>query len=189
MTVHNAFEEVRDGHLTDDPILGRSFPEVASVVHVAVERLYRILRDEFAAFLKASGGLRLQEWRVLTVLFAGGWMAQKDIVVAVLMEQAQVSRALAGMQEAGLVVARRDMTDRRVWCFSLSDEGRRLYERIHPAAISRKTGLDAVLTEAERADFFACLRKTASHALARQRRSVEPLKGMEEQGRQTSRSA
>lgn len=165
MTVHSAFDKADAGCFPDDPILGKAFPDVASTIHVAVERLFRILRDEFAQFLKETSNLKLQEWRVLTALSAGGWLPQKDIVKVVVMEQAQVSRALSDMQKAGLVLTRRDTSDRRVWCFSLSAEGRRLYERLRGLAITRKTALDSVLEDQEKMEFFACLRKVASHAL------------------------
>lgn len=165
MTVHSTFDKADAGRFPDDPILGKTFPDVASTIHVAVERLFRILRDEFAQFLKQSGKLKLQEWRVLTALSAGDWLPQKDIVKVVVMEQAQVSRALSDMQKSGLVLARRGASDRRVWCFSLSAEGRRLHERLRRLAVARKTALDAVLADEEKMEFFACLRKVASHAL------------------------
>lgn len=145
----------------DEPILGRAIPEVASTIHVAIERLYRILRDEFDDFLKSTGGLKLAEWRVLTVLNTGGAMAQKDIVTAVLMEQAQVSRALWSMHKSGLIAVERGASDRRVWLFSLSAKGQQLCVRMHPLAIERRRRLDGLLEEADRAKLFGYLRVIA----------------------------
>lgn len=148
-----------------DPLLGRSYPAVASSVHVAVERLYRILRDDLAAFLRDHGGLRLQDWRILTVLYEAGELSQKTVVDTVLMEQAQVSRALADLCKGGLLLKRGSSSDRRVSRYRLSAEGRRFYEGLLPAARARKQRLDSILSERETAEFLACARKIGIRAL------------------------
>lgn len=148
-----------------DPILGRSYPPVASSIHVAVERLYRLLRDDLAAFLKDHGKLRLQDWRILTVLHEAGELSQKTIVDMVLMEQAQVSRALADLCKNNLLLKRRSLSDRRVSRYRLSAEGRRFYEALLPAAMARRQRLDSILSTAEAAEFLACARKIGTHVL------------------------
>ena len=151
-----------------DPILGQQIPDVASVIHVAVDRLHRIMRSEFDAFLKVTGDLKLAEWRVMAVLYGNGSMAQKDIIAAVVVEQAQVSRALASLNKAGLVLIRRGRKDKRVWLFSLSEKGKQLYETIKPLAVARRARLDGVLGEDGNAEFFRMLRALATATLSGQ---------------------
>jgi DNA-binding MarR family transcriptional regulator len=162
-----------------DPILGHQIPDVASVIHVAVDRLHRIMRSEFDAFLKVTGDLKLAEWRVMAVLHGNGSMAQKDIIAAVVVEQAQVSRALASLNKAGLVLIRRGRKDKRVWLFSLSEKGKQLYETIKPLALARRARLDGVLGEEGNAEFFRMLRALADAALSGQNHTETDISTLE----------
>ena len=146
---------------------GVVYPDVASVLHVAATRLNRVLRDEMARELRKHRGLKLPEWRVLILLNTLGWTPQKQLVEAVDMEQAQVSRALSAMQEDGLVASRRGVTDKRVWQFNLTEEGRALYARVRPHMIARRDDLDRVLSDTERAQFINFVERISERAAQR----------------------
>lgn len=145
----------------EDEIFLRPFPEIASALHVALDRLSRLLQADFSDFLKYTGNLRLAEWRVLVVLSESEFMMQRDIVKAVVIEQAQVSRALSSMQDNGLIEAQRSESDKRAWKFGLTQKGRELFHKIQPLAIARRDRLDSALDEDTAALFFQALVKIA----------------------------
>lgn len=146
-----------------DPLRLDDVPDAASLVHVAVERLFRLLKAQMAAALEARGS-SIVEWRILLMLRIHGAMPQKHLVAEVAMAQAQVSRTLAAMQRRGLVQAERSTDDRRVWLFALTPSGLALYRGIAPTMADRKARLDGVLTAAELAAFLAGARKIAGAA-------------------------
>lgn len=148
-----------------DPLELDSIPDGASLVHVTVERLFRVLKAEMSAALEQRGS-SIVEWRVLLMLRIHGEMAQKDLVREVAMAQAQVSRTLAVMSKRGLISARRSDRDRRVWLFKLTASGRALFRRIAPTTARRKSVLDSALPPAELASFLDSARKIARVALS-----------------------
>jgi DNA-binding MarR family transcriptional regulator len=149
-----------------DPLRLDDIPDAASLVHVAVERLFRILKAQMATALEARGS-SIVEWRILLMLRIHGEMPQKHLVTEVAMAQAQVSRTLAAMQRRGLVRAERSTGDRRVWLFALTGPGRDLYRRIAPTLADRKALLDACLPAAELESFLVAARTVARAAAIR----------------------
>lgn len=147
--------------------LGPRYPEVASTLAVAVDRLHRRLRQVFSELLQREGGLSLPEWRVLVVLNNGGWMAQKDIVPETVMEQAQVSKALAKLERNGLVHVTAGESDRRVRRFALSPEGRVRHDALLPRVQAWRDHLDSALSRKARANFLAALQAIAECAATR----------------------
>lgn len=141
-------------------------PETASLLHVAVNRHQRRLRAAFAAFLKRHSGLTLPEWRVLAVLAELGRLVQKDIVSATFMEQAQVSKALSRLREAGMVTDSPNPGDGRMRLYRLSAAGRSEVDRLRPVMVTRRDRIDATLPDAERAVFLAALERIAAAAEA-----------------------
>lgn len=147
----------------DDVLALDDIPDGASLAHVTVERLFRLLKAEMAATLESCGS-SIVEWRILLMLRIHGEMAQKDLVREVAMVQAQVSRSLTAMQKRKLVSARRSTDDRRVWLFRLTRSGRALYRRIAPTMAKRTEALDGVLSATELNAFLKGARKIADVA-------------------------
>lgn len=164
-----------------DPLRLDDIPDAASLVHVAVERLFRLLRSQMAASLEARGS-SIVEWRILLMLRIHGEMPQKQLVAEVAMVQAQVSRTLAAMQRRGLVHAERSTGDRRVWLFTLTSSGLDLYRRIAPTMADRKVLLDNCLPADGLAGFLDGARTVARAASIRiddnqARAGLEPAPG------------
>lgn len=148
-----------------DPLALDDIPDAASLMHVAVERLFRLLKGQMAAALESRGS-SIVEWRILLMLRIHGEMPQKDLVREVAMVQAQVSRALEAMRRRGLVSAERSDRDRRVWLFALTPEGTDLYRSTAPVLADRKALLDTALAPEEVESFLAAARKLAAVAAA-----------------------
>ncbi|MCP5372230.1 MAG: MarR family transcriptional regulator [Hyphomicrobiales bacterium] len=148
-----------------DPLGLHDIPDGASLVHVTVERLYRLLKAQMAEALRRRGS-SIVEWRILLMLRIHGEMAQKDLVNEVAMVQAQVSRTLKAMQERGLVRGRRSHRDQRVWLFTLTADGAALYRRIAPTMDARRRALDGALDGDALAGFLHGARQVAQAAAA-----------------------
>jgi len=145
----------------NDPLDLDTVPAAASLLHVTVERLFRLFKAQMSATLEDCGS-SIVEWRVLLMLHTHGEMAQRDLVREVAMVQAQVSRTLTMMQKRKLVRIRRSSDDRRVRLFRLTAAGVALYDSITPAMAQRKAMLDTVLTAQETETFLRSARAIAA---------------------------
>lgn len=149
-----------------DPLRLDDIPDAASLVHVAVERLFRMLKAQMGAALEVRGS-SIVEWRILLMLRIHGQMPQKHLVAEVAMVQAQVSRTLGAMRRRGLVRAERSADDRRITLFALTPAGRDLYARIAPTMADRKALLDSCLAAGELDAFLDGARTVARAAAIR----------------------
>ncbi len=136
----------RSRHGLDGFELTRFFPYrlavLAERVSLAVSGLYA---DRF--------DLTRPEWRVLAALGANRTMAAKDIAPHSTLDKMQVSRAVARLEERGLVRRDEDPSDRRAKILSLTPAGRALHQKIVPLVRAREDYLLGDLDEAERALF------------------------------------
>jgi DNA-binding MarR family transcriptional regulator len=149
------------GNVDDDPLALETVPAAASLVHVTVERLFRMLKAQMSTTLEDCGS-SIVEWRILLMLYTYGEMAQRDLVREVAMVQAQVSRTLTSMQNRNLVRTKRSDEDKRIRLFRLTVAGEALYQSITPAMARRKATLDSVLTAEEMQTFLTAARAIAA---------------------------
>lgn len=94
--------------------------------------------------------LSITEWRVMAVLGRYGGISAREVAARTAMDKVAVSRAVAGLIEAGRV--RRVMADhdKRQSVLSLSAKGRKVYEQIAPLALEHERRLLAHLDGDER---------------------------------------
>lgn len=109
----------------------------------------------------ASEGVTIPEWRVLAVVAEAEAVAARDIVARTPMDKMAVSRAVAALEEKGLV-ARAPAADRRVSAMRLTRKGRAVYSRIAEIALDYEARLLSALGQRERGAFFDCLQKLES---------------------------
>lgn len=109
------------------------------------------------------------EWRVLAALGANNGMAAKDISAYSTLDKMQVSRAVARLEEAGLVTRATDDADRRAKILTLTASGRALFQKIVPLAQAREDYLLEDLDPQER----AALDKAMAKVLARAQGLIE----------------
>jgi len=104
------------------------------------------------------------EWRVIAALGANPTMAAKDIGPYSTLDKMQVSRAVARLEERGLVRREEDTTDRRAKILSLTPAGRALHRKIVPLVRAREDWLLGDLAPAERAAFEAAMTRVLARA-------------------------
>ncbi|WP_298165571.1 MarR family winged helix-turn-helix transcriptional regulator [Novosphingobium sp.] len=104
-------------------------------------------------------GLKIPEWRIMAVLGDAGPLTQRDLVRATLMDKVAVNRACKMLGERALVARSPNEADGRSHHLWLTDEGRAMYDRIWPNALSTYEKIFAALSPAETAKLRALLDK------------------------------
>jgi DNA-binding MarR family transcriptional regulator len=108
--------------------------------------------------------LTRDEWRVLAALAGQGEVRTADVKERTTLEKMQVSRALAGLEAAGLVARSPDPEDGRAWRVRLQPAGLGLYRKIVPMVQAREEYLLSDLTPEERAALAGALDKIEARA-------------------------
>jgi DNA-binding MarR family transcriptional regulator len=144
-----------------DPLDLKNIPPGTSKVALAVYRLSRLLRGQLADVLDRNSDFGLVAWRVCLGLSQHDALAQKDLVEFIAMEQGQVSRSLAVMEERGLIRSERSPQDGRVRLLSLTDAGRAQFNRIAPAVAAFYRSIDQTLSAMEQSQFLEMARRIA----------------------------
>ncbi len=114
--------------MTDPIRLAEFLPYQLSVASNAVSQL--IAREYQARF-----GISISEWRLIAVLGQGAAMTQTALVAATRMDKVTVSRATKSLVARGLLNRAPSETDGRSHHLQLSDDGKRLYADVVPAAL------------------------------------------------------
>lgn len=123
--------------------------------------LAKMLDRETARQLQAEFGLKLAEWRVLAFICSKGPSSAADVCAAFEVDRAEVSRAVASLEAAGLVERAADGGNRRRLILTPSAQGQDLFQA---ARARRQDFFRAVmegLDDAERHALAASLRKLA----------------------------
>lgn len=104
----------------------------------------------------AGENLTIPEWRVLAVVSQEPAVAARDVVARTPMDKMAVSRAVAALEEKGLIT-RGPAADRRVSALSLSVKGQSVFDRISAIAHAYEAKLTGAMAPAARDGFFAGL--------------------------------
>jgi DNA-binding MarR family transcriptional regulator len=104
-------------------------------------------------------GFSRTQWRVLANLGKFGAMTARDICRISHIEKTKVSRAVAGMEQAGLLSRTPSASDRRAEVLLLTDTGRRVFDELGQLAVSFDQDLRASLGQAEAETLTALLRR------------------------------
>lgn len=131
------------------------FPHRLSVL---TEMVSRALAAEYAQRFK----LTVSEWRAMAVLACYQPLSANGICVRTNMDKVRVTRAVAKMLEAGLVLRDEDPEDRRCVRLRLSRKGLDVCRQIIPVAQAREAEILSVLDAGERAQLDSILRKLTS---------------------------
>lgn len=86
------------------------------------------IADEY----RARFGLRIPEWRVITVLGHVGPLTQRDLVSATLMDKVAVNRACKVLEERGIVARSPNDRDGRSHHLELTEQGRKVHAEVMP---------------------------------------------------------
>jgi len=102
----------------------------------------------FSDTLAEMGG-SVPTWLILTSLMGETWPAQHRLARALHIEGPTLTRHLDGLEEAGLVVRRREADDRRAVRVELTEAGRARHSELLQAVIAFNKRLRAGLSEDE----------------------------------------
>ncbi|HET8747113.1 MAG TPA: MarR family transcriptional regulator [Ramlibacter sp.] len=104
------------------------------------------------------------EWRVLAALANEGDVRPADLKERTTLEKMQVSRALARLEQDGLVTRSPDPEDGRAWRVRLLPAGMALYRKVVPMVQAREEYLLADLTPEEQAVLARAIEKVEARA-------------------------
>lgn len=123
-----------------------------------------VVSDVIAGEYKSLFGLKIPEWRVMSVLGTRGASTQRHLVEATLMDKVTVNRAVKNLVDRNLLERSPNTADGRSHHLLLSSVGRDLYGKILPAALAMDKKIMSVLSADEKAALSAMLEKIKKSA-------------------------
>lgn len=126
--------------------------------------LNETLTQALTVLLQRQFGLALPEWRVLVTLGQSRGITAKDIGVAAHMHKTKVSRAVAMLEEKGLVSRQLNRADLREAFLSLTSKGRKVYQDLTPPSLRFAHHLTDALSDDERRTFDDLLTRLTARA-------------------------
>lgn len=123
-----------------------------------------VVSDVIAGEYKSLFGLKIPEWRVMSVLGTRGASTQRQLVEATLMDKVTVNRAVKNLVDRALLDRSPNSADGRSHHLLLSSTGRDLYGKILPAAQAMDRKIMAVLSAEEKAELSAMLARIKQSA-------------------------
>jgi DNA-binding MarR family transcriptional regulator len=123
--------------------------------------LAKLLDRATARQLREEDDLTLAEWRVLAHLETLGEASSARIAAAAAADRAEVSRAVASLEEAGLILRRPDSGNRKRLLLRLTEQGRKVHRAVRAKRVAYFEYLLADLDENERRGLDAALLKIA----------------------------
>lgn len=118
----------------------------------------------FQAAYRDRHGFTRTQWRVLANLGKFGAMTARDICAISHIEKTKVSRAVAALEQAGMLARAPSPGDRRAELLSLTDRGRAVFADLGGLALAFDRKLRAMLGEADAGQLVALLRRLAEAA-------------------------
>ena len=117
------------------------------------------ISQDIARLYAERFGLGITQWRILAVLGRYPDLSATQVAERTAMDKVAVSRAVAGLLEAGLLRRRAHGADRRRSVLELSARGYRVYDEVAPLALAYERRLLAALDPADRAALHHLLDK------------------------------
>lgn len=115
-------------------------------LNVAAEAVSRALSRLYAE----RYGIGIPEWRVVATLGQYARMTAKEIGAHSRMHKTKVSRAVAALEDKGLVRRQANEDDRREEFVTLTARGRHVYMDLAPRALAFERDLDSAIGAQER---------------------------------------
>ncbi|MGR3376557.1 MarR family winged helix-turn-helix transcriptional regulator [Salipiger abyssi] len=112
----------------------------------------------FQPAYREAHGLSRTQWRVLAITGRYARLSARDICVIAHEEKSRISRAVAALEQRGLIRREDDSIDRRAAILSLTEAGRTLYAELGEAGLA----FDRTLAEALGPEAEATLRQLLS---------------------------
>jgi len=137
--------------------LERFLPYRLNVVAESVSRaLSRLYAERY--------GIGVAEWRVIATLGEYERMTAKQVGAHSRMHKTKVSRAVAALEDKGLIEREPNEEDMREAFLALTGRGLRVYQDLVPRALAFERALDKTLGNGERVHLDAILRRLEERA-------------------------
>lgn len=107
--------------------------------------------------------LSVTEWRILAILGRQDGLSATEVAERSAMDKVSISRAVKRLIGSGRLIRRMDQQDGRARTLWLTDEGRRVYRAIAPAAIAYEKALIGIMSAEELVLFNQLLDRLLSH--------------------------
>ncbi|UOA26599.1 MarR family transcriptional regulator [Pseudosulfitobacter sp. DSM 107133] len=133
-----------------------------------LSKLQNALNAQAGHVLASHGDITLTEWRILYILRSMSTATMSQIVKESRLDKAQISRAIKGLVDKGLIASVQDERDQRRQLLSATAEGRALKEKILPIMMRRQEAMTEGLTQAEIDTFIKVLDQLDETALRRE---------------------
>src|SRR5262249_23476345 len=109
-------------------------------------------------------GIGVPEWRVIATLGEHGRMTAQQVGAHSRMHKTKVSRAVAALDEKGLIARESNEEDMREAFLALTGRGMHVYRDLVPRALAFERALNKSLGNGERAHLIAILRRLEDRA-------------------------
>ena len=116
--------------------------QLAAFLPFQLSVLTNTISRRIAERYDAEFGLSIWQWRVMAVLGDTPGLTASAVTERTAMDKVAVSRAVAGLMQRGLLERATAASDARRRPLQLSAQGRRIYERIVPLALSYERELE-----------------------------------------------
>jgi DNA-binding MarR family transcriptional regulator len=123
--------------------------DLSTLVSFRLRRLTNMYTKASASVYEREFGLTLNEWRVVSLLFASGPMSMSRLAHQALFDRGLTSRVVGALIERGLIARKANPLDGRGVVIELSDKGRGVVDEVAPLAYDRNRQLLACLTNKE----------------------------------------
>lgn len=123
--------------------------------------LAKMLDRETSRQLQAEFDLKLAEWRVLAFACSKGPASAADVCAAFEVDRAEVSRAVASLQDSGLIERTADGENRRRLILVPTEQGQNLFQAARARRQDYFHEVMSTLDDSERRALAASLRKLA----------------------------
>lgn len=142
-----------------DSAAGHAILELERFLPYRLSVLSNRISQDIARLYGERFGLGITQWRILAVLGRYPDLSATEVAERTAMDKVAVSRAVAGLLDAGLLRRRLHGADRRRSRLELSARGYRVYDEIAPLALAYEARLLATLEPREQAMLLQLLAK------------------------------
>jgi DNA-binding MarR family transcriptional regulator len=131
--------------------------QLGNFVPFRLNRLAAEVSEHLAAIYRERFGLDVPEWRVIATVGPERGCTAQYIAGSTRMHKTRVSRAIAHLEERGLMTRVTRSDDRREMELRLTKAGQRLYAELVPLALERERTLLSCMTREQQRAFTAGL--------------------------------
>ena len=131
--------------------------ELAGFIPFRLNRLAAEVGDHLSGIYRERFGLDIPEWRVMATVGPEHGCTAQYIAGSTRMHKTRVSRAIAHLEQRGLMARATKSGDRREMELRLTRAGRRMYSELVPLALERERALLACMSRDQLHAFVAGL--------------------------------